>query len=185
LIGVTDDIRASSRGQAVLATLQFEELFTQEFAQVFKAATHFVGDRAEAHDIASEAFARAWANWNKVGQEAWAGAWVMTTALNIARRRCRRRTCLKRLTLTKENPPKTDFDVADRMWVKEGILALPPSQRQLVILHYLSDLSIDDISRLVGISPGGVKSGLHKGRSRLRELLQNPNEEGEIDGPDR
>jgi DNA-directed RNA polymerase specialized sigma24 family protein len=42
-----------------------------------------VGDRETAQDLVAEAFARAWASWNKVSAHPAPQAWVVRTALNL------------------------------------------------------------------------------------------------------
>lgn len=44
---------------------------------------------------------------------------------------------------------------------------LPVSERTTVSLHYLSDMSCNDISKSMGVSPNTVKSRLHRARRRL------------------
>jgi RNA polymerase sigma-70 factor (ECF subfamily) len=48
---------------------------------------------------------------------------------------------------------------------------LPDSQRQVVVLRDLEGLAPEDVSDLVGISDGNQRVLLHRGRTRLRQLL--------------
>ncbi len=55
-------------------------------------------------------------------------------------------------------------EVVDRLLGK-----LPESERTVVILHYLGEMSCDAIGKFLGVSPNTVKSRLSRARNRLRE----------------
>lgn len=46
---------------------------------------------------------------------------------------------------------------------------LPVSERTTVSLHYLNDMTCEDISKSMGVSPNTVKSRLHRARKRLQQ----------------
>jgi len=69
----------------------FRRLYEAEGPSVFQAVYLLCRDRAVAEDATQEAFARALERWGRLGDQAWVGGWVMSTALNVARRSLRRR----------------------------------------------------------------------------------------------
>lgn len=52
-----------------------------------------------------------------------------------------------------------------------AIASLPRRQLQVVTLHYLADLPVDEIAQALGISVGSVKSHLFDARANLRKAL--------------
>ena len=48
---------------------------------------------------------------------------------------------------------------------------LSPNQRAAIVLRYEADLPVDDVARRMGIAAPTVRVHLHRGRTRLRELL--------------
>ena len=56
--------------------------------------------------------------------------------------------------------------------VKNLLQKLPESERTVVTLHYLGDMTCEDISKLLGVSPNTVKSRLHRARKRLKKEEQ-------------
>ena len=56
--------------------------------------------------------------------------------------------------------------------VKRLLQKLPESERTVVTLHYLGDMSCEDISKFLGVSPNTVKSRLHRARKRLKKEEQ-------------
>ena len=56
--------------------------------------------------------------------------------------------------------------------LRTALIALPPRQRDVVVLRDIQDLSTDEVGRLLGLQPGNVRVLLHRGRLRLREALE-------------
>ena len=53
--------------------------------------------------------------------------------------------------------------------VKRLLQKLPESERTVVTLHYLGDMTCEEISKFLGVSPNTVKSRLHRARKRLQK----------------
>ena len=53
--------------------------------------------------------------------------------------------------------------------VKRLLEKLPESERTVVTLHYLAEMSCEKISEFLGVSPNTVKSRLHRARARLKK----------------
>ena len=51
--------------------------------------------------------------------------------------------------------------------IKQLLQKLPESERTVVTLHYLAEMSCEEISEFLGVSPNTVKSRLHRARKRL------------------
>jgi RNA polymerase sigma factor (sigma-70 family) len=69
-------------------------------------------------------------------------------------------------------------DVADELMraenaqqVREALVKLSPSHREVLTLQLLEDFSIDEMSAIVGVPAGTIKSRLHHARHALRSLL--------------
>ncbi len=56
--------------------------------------------------------------------------------------------------------------------LKAALDELPPRQRQVVLLRDVEGLSSDDACDLLGITLGNQRLLLHRGRSRLRGILE-------------
>ena len=56
--------------------------------------------------------------------------------------------------------------------INAAIRQLPPRQRDAIVLFEVEDLSIREISELLGCSEGAVKFHIHEARKRLRGLLE-------------
>jgi len=60
--------------------------------------------------------------------------------------------------------------------LREMLLAalaeLPPRQREVVVLRDVEGLEIAEIAEMLGLAEGNVRVVLHRGRMRLRQLLE-------------
>lgn len=130
------------------------------------------GDRSDAQDIAQEAFARAWQHWPRISRYDDPEAWVRTVAWRLMANRWRglRRWLAARSRLG--SPAEvTGGPSPDRVAVVNAVQQLPKAQRQVVALHYLLDMPVNDIAASTGIPAGTVKVRLSRARATLARLL--------------
>jgi RNA polymerase sigma factor (sigma-70 family) len=148
----------------------FEPWFRREYPQVLGALILASGNRDVAEEATAEAFAKAYENWGRVGAMASPGGWIYTVALNMARRRLRRRA-MERLLFRKlhtrtEVPTETGFELWDL------VRKLPPRERTAIVLRYVGDLRESEVAKAMGISDGGVAKTLNVARSHLGMALK-------------
>lgn len=144
----------------------FEAFFYSLLPSVMRVALRLTGDWFVAEDVASEAFARAFARWRSVSGLAYRDAWVMRVASNLA------------IDVARRSPvglETAEGEVADpaetavlRVSLAAALGGLPQSQREAVVLRYLADLPEAEVSEALGVATGTVKSHLHRARVALR-----------------
>jgi RNA polymerase sigma-70 factor (ECF subfamily) len=99
-------------------------------------------------------------------------------------RRVRRQAAL----LARLGPPAPvqPFEPEDRALV-EALAELPRKYREVLVLHHLADLPVDQVARQLGMPAGTVKGRLVEGRRRLALLLgddEQPSVHGSKEEPD-
>jgi RNA polymerase sigma-70 factor (ECF subfamily) len=143
------------------------------------------GDRAEAQDVAQEAFARAWQHWSKVARYDDPEAWVRSVAwrLMINRWRGLRRWIAARARMGPP-PDAAAGPSPDRVAIVDALLRLPKPQRQVVALHYLLDMPVNEIAASTGTPAGTVKARLSRARTTLARLLDEREHEHEQETSD-
>lgn len=72
-------------------------------------------------------------------------------------------------------PEKAMHYENDKKLLYKFIERLPESQREVLIMKYLSDLSLQEIATALNISEGTVKSRLHYAKDSLRGMVENYN----------
>lgn len=134
-------------------------------------------DRAEADDLAQEAFMKAW---RKIGDlEAAAGfkAWLCSIAYREFLMQRRRRAASERTTeaLSAEaaaapgaDPPARLGDLLD---LDRALTTLSESERACVVLCYAGGLSHAEAAAATGLPLGTVKSHVARGREKLRDRM--------------
>ena len=133
----------------------------------------FTTDLTEAQDAVQEAFARAVARPRGLTGIDNPEAWLRTVALNVVRRRWRRRRVLD-LILLRERPLttfETSLNTDISADIGQALDAIPRSYREVIVLHYYADLSVDEISAALNVPAGTVKSRLSRGRAALAARL--------------
>ncbi len=62
--------------------------------------------------------------------------------------------------------------------VTAALAGLPDRQRQVCVMHYLLDQSVNDIAEGIGVSPGTVKTQLSRARAALAARLRREDHHG-------
>ena len=146
----------------------FDGFFMALLPAVLRLAQRMTGDRTAAEDVAAEAFARAFARWEKVGRLDYREAWVLRVASNLAIDLARRRH--PELPARDAVPDLAD-DVVLRLTLLEELRSMPRTQRQTLVLRYLAALPEAEVAAALGVKQGTVKSHLHRGREAIRSRL--------------
>ncbi len=68
-------------------------------------------------------------------------------------------------------PPEILPASAEALALAQALRTLPIRQRQVLVLHYLVDLSVEEVAHTLGIPNGTVKSLLSRGRHALAAKL--------------
>ena len=163
----------------------FHDFYAANYGRTVALVTSLLGDKSEAEDVAQEAFARALLRWSRLRTYDLPEAWIRRVALRLAtdsRRRAGRMSRLARLTAAR--PPSSQPDLAVGSELSEAIMALPFSQRQVVVLHYLVDLPVAQIASDLRLPLSTVKTRLASGRRRLERDLSGQREVVRGDGGD-
>ena len=150
----------------------FAVFYEQSRAGCLRAVYASVGDRQQAEELVSEAFARAWAGWRKVGRHPAPRAWIVRTALNTHVswwRRRRHEVAWTGQDLPAEAGSGAGAIVDER--VMAALRALPARQREVIALRIFLDLDTQATADALGIAPGTVKAHLNRATTALREQL--------------
>jgi RNA polymerase sigma-70 factor (ECF subfamily) len=143
--------------------------------QVYAVTT----DLGEAEDVLQEAFARAAMRWSTIRTYASPETWVRRVAFNLALQSLRRVRRHARALLRLGPPTPVPALSTDSVEVREALRRLPVRQRQVVVLHYLVDLPVDQVAAELGIPPGTVKTRLMRARKELTARLnERPDQQG-------
>jgi RNA polymerase sigma-70 factor (ECF subfamily) len=149
------------------------DLYRGSYRRLVLQLFAFTTDLTEAQDVVQEAFARALARPRGLDDVENPEAWLRTVAVNVVRRRYRRRRLLDTILL-RDRPVQALVAAApepDSTDLRAALARLPRSYREVVVLHYLADLPVEAVSQLLDIPVGTVKSRLSRARGALATHL--------------
>jgi RNA polymerase sigma factor (sigma-70 family) len=168
---VTEELATVVANQHEGATgepISFEVLFHTERTRLFRALCVLTGNRAEAEDLAQDAFIRVWATWDRVGAMDDPTGYLYRTAMNGARSRYRRSVlALKRQLRASEHRDEVSM-ADDRVELARNLARLTYKQRAAIVLLDLVGLSSEEAGAVLGIAPGTVRTQASRGRAELR-----------------
>jgi RNA polymerase sigma-70 factor (ECF subfamily) len=143
-------------------------------------ARALLGSGASAEDLTQESFVTAHRNWERISGYDEPRAWLRRVLINRATSFHRKRGAeLRALTRIATQPeielgPELSPPSAE-VW--DEVRRLPRRQAQVTVLHYVDQLSVEEIGEVLGCSQGAVKSHLHRARARLSQRLSALEEE--------
>ncbi|MEN8234755.1 MAG: sigma-70 family RNA polymerase sigma factor [Actinomycetota bacterium] len=165
----------------------FTELVRTHQHEVYTLAARMVADRDLAHDVAQEAFVRAWRAIGRFRGDAKFSTWMHRITVNTAltHRDRRKRTRAESLDNVYHEPESDSLSperggasAAIRGPLEEALNALPESLRTVVVLKDVYEWSHAEIGQHLDISVTAAKVRLHRGRKSLRVALwRHENEE--------
>lgn len=81
----------------------------------------------------------------------------------------------------RENLPDESYDLKEtKNLIIKFIKNLPLKQREVIILFYLEEYKIDEISKILNYNVGSIKSRLHAGRKSLEQQIKKYQEENNV-----
>jgi len=150
----------------------FEALYGASGPSLVRQLYALTGDMEEARDVVQEAFARAWNRWGTVAACDSPAAWVRRVAYRIAVSNWRK--ARNASVAWARRGPEADVGPIepDTVALTVALRALPVQQRRVIVLHYLADMSIEQICAETGSPAGSVKVWLSRGRTALAAQLR-------------
>jgi RNA polymerase sigma-70 factor (ECF subfamily) len=154
---------------------EFEEFYAQAVTRLTGQLYVMLGDLHEAQDVVQEAFVKGWSRRRQLDRGGQPEAWIRTVAwrLAVSRWRFRRRTDAA-WHRGGVSPPHVEGPGPDQVVLVDALRELPPQQRRTLTLHYLCDLTVEQIAGETGLSTSTVKTHLVRGRTALAQRLQDP-----------
>ncbi len=180
-------IESAQRGDSE----SFERIVIAYQQRIFNLAFRLLGDKEEAEDLTQEVFLNVYKHLSSFRGDSQFSTWIYQVTLNHCRNRFK---YLKRRfhqsteslddplqsgegDLERELPDEADLpeEALHRRQVQKlvqiAVQRLRPDYKEVIVLRDIQELSYQEISEVLGLPEGTIKSRLHRARWELKELL--------------
>lgn len=149
----------------------FSAFYTASRPRLLRVLVAITADLGEAEDALQEAYVKSAQRWSSLTDPE---SWVRHVAVNHVRD-SQRRTASRKRALDRLHSPATVTEPGGETIDAVNLLRLLPlEQREALALHYLLDLTVDQVAAELGRPAGTVKAQLSRGRERLRRFVEHP-----------
>ncbi len=133
---------------------------------LFRLCLITLGNASDAEDAVQETFIRYFQKAPDFEHAEHEKAWLITVATNKCRDILRFRNRHRFVDIDEITEYTQDF--TDHT-IMDALLRVPDKFRMVLVLYYVEEYSIDEISKIIGKTSSAVKMRLQKGRRLLRE----------------
>lgn len=148
--------------------IEFCERVSQYRHQFYITAYAILGNEADAEDAVCNAILSGYEHLAQLKNPKKFKSWMLTITKNEALKLCRKRMELPG-DENVERLMQPTYDSHNELW--DIVQSLKDEYRIVIVLFYYNDLSLRDISQVLDISIGTVKSRLDRGRKLLKDAL--------------
>ena len=149
----------------------FSSQVVRNQAAMFRLARSILPTDEDAEDAVQEAICSAYAKLDSLRDPERFRGWLLRILANQCYSECRKNRPTVDLSAVEDVLPAAGMDCTERMTLWQAVEQLPPDLRAAITLFYYEDCSIRQISGVLGLSQAAVKTRLHRGRVRLKQIL--------------
>lgn len=166
----------------------FNELVDMYKDKIFHLAYRMLHNVQEAEDVVQETFLRVYTNLNRFDEAQKFSTWIYRIGTNLCIDRLRKRKAAYSLDAevndsegsdwysmlaSSDRTPEGELLLSETQdQVRKAIDSLPEKYKSVVVLRYLHDMSLQEISDVLDMPVTTVKTRVHRGREFLRERLE-------------
>ena len=99
-------------------------------------------------------------------------AWLLRVAANLSKDRLRSEKLREHADIDELDETLAAEQRNDLAFVWDAVKQLPPRYREAVHLFYCEDCTVAQISKILNRKESSVRSDLHRGREKLKEILK-------------
>ncbi|MDD9267059.1 RNA polymerase sigma factor SigW [Paenibacillus sp. GCM10023248] len=166
----------------------FAELVELYKDKIFHLAYRMLNNKQEAEDAVQETFLRVYTNLHRYDENQKFSTWIFRIGTNLCIDKLRRRKNTYSLDAempdgegndyyamlpSNEDTPEKQIMVSETQeQIRRAIATLPEKYKSIVVLRYLQDMSLQEISEVLDMPVTTIKTRVHRGREYLRKRLE-------------
>jgi len=167
----------------------FRELVETYQSYGYALAVRFLCHEEDARDVVQESFIRVWKYMHTFNVKSKFTTWYYRIVTNLCldkiKMKKRKATVSiheEKVAIHQKDPQDLEEKISNRDLIQKIISMtekLPNKQRLVFVLRDLQDLPIVEVSQIMKVSPGSVKSNLSLARKKIRQHLEAMEKAGE------
>ncbi len=154
--------------------LQFKDLY-DDYNMRVRQIVYFNLQNSDVNDVVQDIFVKVWKSLDKFKQEAKVTTWLyritMNTIYDYYRKNKNNKDMFEFTEGMLADGVNAEKVIDDKNLVTWALKKLPRKQRDVVTMYYLLDQNIEEISEILAVSKGTVKSRLHYAKTSLTDIL--------------
>jgi RNA polymerase sigma-70 factor, ECF subfamily len=170
-------VRRLRAGDRMAAT----ELADAYYQQIYLFIRRLGHSKPVSEDLTQECFLAAWQHLGQLRDDTALRSWLYRIAGNVSKMYWRRhksdRISIEQISLTGSSEADADVNTEQAEQfrrVRSALLKMPMKWRQVVILHYMQNLTITEAAEAAGVRQGVFKSRLNVAIKNLRKRMAEP-----------
>ncbi len=163
----------------------FEELIGRYQKSAYNIALRTIGNQEDAYDITQDALIKVFKNIKSFKGDSAFSSWLFRIVTNTALDEVKRRNRHNSTSLDQAMEQAPNISMADTSMgpqdvlefkedlelVKRALMLLSIEHRTIITLRDINGFSYDDISSILDITTGTVKSRINRARSSLKDVI--------------
>jgi RNA polymerase sigma-70 factor, ECF subfamily len=153
----------------------FEDLIAAMERPLLYYATSLTGNPDNGLDVLQEVWIKAFRGIGKLKDPGAVRSWLYSITHGVAVDRIRRNRSREKAEEVEledfQESEEPSFAADDAAAIHRALGEIGLRHREVLVLHFLEDLSIAEIARVVGCSEGTVKSRMHYAKRAMKEIL--------------
>ncbi|MBM7660251.1 RNA polymerase sigma-70 factor (ECF subfamily) [Bacillus mesophilus] len=164
----------------------FEQIMDEYGERLTKVAYNYLKDWSLAEDVVQDVFITCYKQYGKLDEVTYFKSWIYRITINKCKDTLKSSYMKKvifdsnlfRFFIAKEPTPEmTLIHQSDEELLSISVLSLTVKFREVIILYYYEELSIEEISSILALNKNTIKTRLSRGRARLKELIERSEQE--------
>lgn len=164
---------------------EFTELINQHGKDIYGFCCRLTGNQNEAEDLYQDAFLKAFELMKQLDASYNPKSFILSITIRLWKNKKRKYAWRQRIVTTVELNDGIDKEVdssnlvveqilleEERIMVRNAVKKMDDKYKLVIYLYYTAELSLEEISKTLGIPIGTVKSRLFKGRKIIRKNLE-------------
>lgn len=164
----------------------FKILFDRYSKKIYNLIYYMIYNKEDSEDLTQDTFVKAYTSIKTLKKKERFGNWLYHIAINNCRNYLKKYLKFETVELDLSLPDPKEISVDSiyndqlQKHLEMALKSLGHKYREVVILHHIKELNLNEISEILKIPVGTIKSRLARAREHLKSILKNYILEGEL-----